>query len=97
MLFASASLRHEGSPSLVPTASGVTSPLLIGLEIIKTPGYGTIGTHVQSLKPRISYGVTGRSDLNAYQSTPTYTANGAYLMDGQWINGYAPLPMPIPN
>ena len=43
-----------------------------------------------SLKPRISYGVTGRSDFNAYQSIATYSGYSAYLIDGQWINGYAP-------
>lgn len=91
MLFASASLRHEGSTKFGADRKWGNFPSAsLAWEIIKTPGLETIGTTFQSLKPRISYGVTGRSDFNAYQSTPTYTANGAYLMDGQWINGYAP-------
>ncbi len=49
--------------------------------------YGHI---VQSLKPRFSYGVTGRSDFNAYQSLATYTSNGNYLIDGNWTTGYRP-------
>ena len=42
------------------------------------------------MKPRVSYGVTGRSDFGAYQSIATYSTRGAYLIDNQWINGYAP-------
>ena len=38
----------------------------------------------QSLKPRVSYGVTGRSDFNAYQSLATYSSYSAYLMNNQW-------------
>ena len=45
---------------------------------------------VQSLKPRISYGVSGRSDFGAYQSLATYSANGNYLIDGTWVTGYRP-------
>lgn len=45
---------------------------------------------VQSLKPRISYGVTGRSDFDAYKSLATYSINGSYFMDGEWVKGYAP-------
>ena len=55
----------------------------------KTPIINVVA-NTQSLKLRASYGVTGRSDFSAYMSTPTYTANGAYLMDGQWVTGYAP-------
>ena len=45
---------------------------------------------VQSLKPRVSYGVTGRSDFDAYKSLSTYSSNGTYLMDGNWVTGFAP-------
>ncbi|MDE7092000.1 MAG: TonB-dependent receptor, partial [Muribaculaceae bacterium] len=45
---------------------------------------------VQSLKPRISYGVTGRSDFDAYKSLATYSPNGTYLIDGEWVTGYRP-------
>jgi hypothetical protein len=53
---------------------------------------------VQSLKPRVSYGVTGRSDFDCYQSLATYGSHknaqlnvtDTYLMDGAWVTGYAP-------
>lgn len=53
---------------------------------------------VQSLKPRVSYGVTGRSDFDCYQSLATYGSHknaqlnvtDTYLMDGARVTGYAP-------
>ena len=52
---------------------------------------------VQSLKPRISYGVTGRSDFDAYKSLSTYSSNGTYFMDGDWVTGFAPSVNANPN
>ena len=43
-----------------------------------------------SLKPRVSFGITGRSDFDAYKSLSTYNTNGSYLFDGRWVTGYAP-------
>lgn len=91
MIFASAALRHEGSTKFgkdnkwgnFPSAS-------LAWELTKTPVVNVVANTFQSLKLRASYGVTGRSDFSAYMSTSTYTANGAYLMDGQWVTGYAP-------
>ena len=91
MLFASVSLRHEGSTKFGKDKKWGNFPSAsLAWEITKTPGLESLSKAFQSLKPRVSYGVTGRSDFDAYQSTPTYSANGAYLMDGQWITGYAP-------
>lgn len=91
MLYASASLRHEGSTKFGKDKKWGNFPAAsLAWEVTATPGLESLKTTFQSLKPRVSYGVTGRSDFSAYQSEPTYTANGAYLMDGQWVTGYAP-------
>ena len=91
MLFASASLRREGSTKFgVNTKWGSFPSASLAWEITQTPFAEGMKTIFQSLKPRISYGVTGRSDFDAYRSLSTYSSYGAYLIDGEWINGYAP-------
>ena len=91
MIFATASLRREGSTKFgVNTKWGSFPSASIAWEIVKTPFAESLTTTFQSLKPRISYGVTGRSDFDAYRSLSTYSGYGAYYMDNQWINGYAP-------
>lgn len=91
MIFATASLRREGSTKFgVNTKWGSFPSASIAWEIVKTPFAESLTTIFQSLKPRISYGVTGRSDFDAYRSLSTYSGYGAYYMDNQWINGYAP-------
>ena len=91
MLFAAASLRHEGSTKFgVNKKWGNFPSVSLAWEIVRTPFAEGLSRTFQSLKPRISYGVTGRSDFNAYQSLSTYSSYGAYYIDGEWINGYAP-------
>ena len=91
MLFAAASMRHEGSTKFGANKKWGNFPSVsLAWEIIRTPFAEGLSRTFQSLKPRISYGVTGRSDFNAYQSLSTYSGYGAYYIDGEWINGYAP-------
>lgn len=92
MLYASASFRREGSTKFgVNTKWGNFPSASLAWEVTNTPILKeAVSPIFQSLKPRISYGVTGRSDFNAYQSIATYSGYSAYLIDGQWINGYAP-------
>ncbi len=91
MIYATASMRREGSTKFgANTKWGNFPSASLAWEIINTPFAEELKSTFQSLKPRISYGVTGRSDFNAYQSLATYSGYGAYLIDGQWINGYAP-------
>ena len=98
LVMVAASLRYEGSTKFganhkwgaFPSASGAFE--LANLNFMK--GVSNI---VQSLKPRVSYGVTGRSDFNSYLSLATYSTNGSYLMDGEWVNGYAPSVNSNPN
>ena len=91
MIFASASMRREGSTKFGANKKWGSFPSgSLAWEITKTPFAQGLAQTFQSLKPRVSYGVTGRSDFNAYQSIATYSTRGAYLIDNQWINGYAP-------
>ena len=91
MIFASASMRREGSTKFGANTKWGNFPSgSLAWEITKAPFAQGLTQLFQSLKPRISYGVTGRSDFNAYQSIATYSTRGAYLINNQWINGYAP-------
>ena len=91
MVFASASMRREGSTKFgANTKWGNFPSASLAWEITQTPFAQGLKASFQSLKPRISYGVTGRSDFDAYRSLSTYSSYGAYLVDGEWINGYAP-------
>ena len=91
MIFASASMRREGSTKFGANTKWGNFPSgSLAWELTKAPFAQSLAQAFQSLKPRVSYGVTGRSDFNAYQSIATYSTRGAYLIDNQWINGYAP-------
>ena len=91
MVFASASMRREGSTKFgANTKWGNFPSASLAWEITQTPFAQGLKANFQSLKPRMSYGVTGRSDFDAYRSLSTYSSYGAYLIDGEWINGYAP-------
>lgn len=90
LLMASVSIRREGSTKFgkdhkwgnFPSAS-------LAWEMANMSFMSHAKETVQSLKPRVSYGVTGRSDFGAYQSLSTYSTRQQYYIDGQWVNGYA--------
>ena len=91
MIYATASMRREGSTKFgANTKWGSFPSASLAWEVITPPFAEVLKSTFQSFKPRISYGVTGRSDFDAYKSLSTYSGYGAYLIDGQWINGYAP-------
>ena len=91
IIYASASMRREGSTKFGANKKWGSFPSAsLAWEIINTPFAQGLQQTFQSLKPRVSYGVTGRSDFNAYQSIATYSTRGSYLIDNEWINGYAP-------
>lgn len=91
MLYASASLRHEGSTKFGKNKKWGTFPSVsLAWEVTNTPGLKDTFKMFQSLKPRVSYGVTGRSDFDAYRSLATYSTSNAYFINGVWMNGYAP-------
>ena len=91
MLYASASLRHEGSTKFGKNKKWGTFPSVsLAWEVTSTPGLKDTFKMFQSLKPRISYGVTGRSDFDAYKSLSTYSSHSSYFLNNQWVVGYAP-------
>ncbi|MDE6310896.1 MAG: SusC/RagA family TonB-linked outer membrane protein [Muribaculaceae bacterium] len=91
VIIASASLRYEGSTKFGADKKwGYFPAASIAWEMARAPFLAEYSHIVQSLKPRFSYGVTGRSDFSAYQSLATYTASGNYLIDGTWTTGYRP-------
>lgn len=91
MLIASASIRHEGSTKFGDDRKWGSFPAVsFAWEMAKAPFLRDYVQTVQSLKPRISYGMTGRSDFDAYKSLATYSPNGTYLIDGEWVTGYRP-------
>lgn len=98
MLIASASLRYEGSTKFGADKKwGYFPSVSLAWEMARAPFMSEYSDMVQSLKPRFSYGVTGRSDFNAYQSLSTYSTSGMYFIDGSWVTGYAPSNNPNPE
>ena len=88
-IFASLSLRHEGATNFgannkwgnFPAASIAWE--LANMEFMRGARW------INSLKPRVSYGVTGRRG-GSNVSRPTYGSHGQYYMDGEWVKGYRP-------
>ncbi len=72
LLIASASIRYEGSTKFGADHKwGAFPSLSLAWEMANM---GFLKDHqniVQSLKPRVSYGVTGRSDFDCYRSLAT--------------------------
>lgn len=87
----SASIRYEGSTKFGKNHKwGAFPSASIAWEIANMDFMKNASKVVKSLKPRISYGVTGRSDFDSYLSLATYSTKGSYLMNGEWVKGYAP-------
>lgn len=101
MIIASASVRHEGSTKFGADRKWGTFPAAsVAWEMAQAPFLRDYVQVVQSLKPRFSFGVTGRSDFSPYQSIATYSSNGSYPMEGiggQWNTGYRPTNNANPN
>jgi len=92
LLIASASLRHEGSSKFgVNNKWGNFPAASLAWEMANMDFMKNL-TIVNSLKPRISYGLAGRSDFGTNMAMPTYTTNGRYFDDelNAWVIGYAP-------
>lgn len=91
MIIASASLRYEGSTKFGSDRKwGYFPAASIAWEMTRAPFMSDYTHIIQSLKPRFSYGVTGRSNFYPYTALATYSASGNYLIDGNWITGYRP-------
>ena len=89
MIFASTSFRHEGATNFGDNNKWGNFPAAsIAWEMASMDFMS--GVHwINSLKPRISYGITGRRG-GSNVARPTYGTSGQYYMDGEWVIGYRP-------
>ena len=91
MIFASVSFRREGSSKFgVNNKWGNFPSVSVAWEMMACDFMSSAKPVLKSLKPRISYGLTGRSDFDPYKSIAMYGTSNSYLMDGAWVVGYAP-------
>jgi len=89
-LFASVSFRREGSTKFGEHNKWGNFPSVSLAWETAAMDFMQDATWVNSLKPRISYGVTGRSGFGSYQSIQTYSTHGAYPFNGSWVTGFYP-------
>lgn len=91
-LYAAASVRYEGCSKFGQDRKWGTFPSVsLAWEMASMPFMRDASEVVQSLKPRISYGETGRSNFDPYLTLVTYSpTNNNYLIDGEWVPGYNP-------
>ena len=90
MLFVSASIRREASTKFGSKSRWGNFPSAsIAWEMTSADFMEPVKGVVKSLKPRFSYGQTGREPNDAYQSLATYSPRHQYFMDGEWVVGYA--------
>ena len=88
-IFVSLSLRHEGASNFgVNNKWGNFPAASIAWEMANMD-FMQGARWITSLKPRVSYGVTGRRG-GSNVSRPTYGSHGQYYMDGEWVKGYRP-------
>ena len=98
LIFASASIRREGSTKFGENNKWGNFPAVsVAWEMAHMDFMKGASHVVQSLKPRISYGVTGRSGFGSYQSIQTYSSHGAYPYNGSWVTGFYPSLNANPN
>jgi hypothetical protein len=97
LIMLSASLRHEGSTKFGKDNKWGDFPSVSAAWEIANMSFMSNMTSINSLKPRVAYGVTGRSDFDTNRSMSTYSNDGEYLMDGSWVVGYSPALNANPN
>ena len=86
MLFFSASIRREASTKFgVKSRWGNFPSASIAWEMCSADFMEPAKPVLKSLKPRFSYGVTGREPGDSYQSLATYATRYQYFIDGEWI------------
>ena len=90
MLFASASIRREGSTKFGENNKWGNFPAVSLAWEMANMDFMSGAAAVNSLKPRVSFGVTGRSGFGSYQAIQTYSAHGAYPYNGNWVTGFYP-------
>ena len=89
LIFASVSLRREGATNFGDNNKWGNFPAASVAWEIANMDFMKGATWVNSLKPRVSYGVTGRRG-GSNVARPTYGSHGQYYIDGEWVRGYRP-------
>ena len=88
-IFASLSLRHEGATNFGANNKWGNFPAASIAWEMANMEFMQGARWINSLKPRVSYGVTGRRG-GSNVARPTYGSHGQYFMDGEWVRGYRP-------
>ena len=88
-VFASVSMRREGATNFGDNNKWGNFPAVSLAWEMANMDFMREATWITSLKPRISFGVTGRRG-GSNVSRPTYGSHGMYYMDGEWLRGYRP-------
>ena len=88
-LFVSLSLRREGATNFGANNKWGNFPAASIAWEMANMEFMQGARWINSLKPRISYGVTGRRG-GSNVARPTYGSHGQYFMDGEWVRGYRP-------
>ncbi len=89
IIFAQVSIRREGATNFGDNNKWGNFPAASLAWEIANMDFMSGVSWVNSLKPRISYGVTGRRG-GSNVARPTYGSHGQYFMDGEWVKGYRP-------
>ncbi|MCD8261093.1 MAG: TonB-dependent receptor [Bacteroides sp.] len=97
IIMGAASLRYEGSTKFGPNNKwGYFPAVSLAIEVANMPFMASQKEWINSLKPRVSYGITGRAG-SSYQSQTTYSSGNFYLMDGEWMTTFGPARNPNPD
>ncbi len=96
LLFAQVSIRHEGATNFGENNKWGNFPAASVAWEMANMDFMSNATWVNSLKPRFSFGVTGRRG-GSNVARPTYGSHGQYFMDGEWTIGYRPATNPNPD
>ncbi len=89
LIFAQVSLRREGATNFGDKNKWGNFPAASIAWEMANMDFMHNATWVNSLKPRVSFGITGRRG-GSNVARPTYGSHGQYYMDGEWIKGYRP-------
>ena len=89
LVFAQLSLRREGATNFGDKNKWGNFPAASVAWEIANMDFMHGVSWVNSLKPRVSFGVTGRRG-GSNVARPTYGSHGQYYMDGEWVKGYRP-------
>ena len=89
LIFAQVSIRREGATNFGDKNKWGNFPAASIAWEMANMDFMSGAKWVNSLKPRFSFGITGRRG-GSNVARPTYGSHGQYYMDGEWVKGYRP-------